>query len=188
MLLATAALALLLTNHQSQIQSPFLPFLDIFNAFPKSYTWDEKEYYLNRGGVPPWVDSYKVAAHRRSNPGLWKEDVELNSRQRLTSDQEIQEDIRAAYFLVNGRLTRQLSLLTGVRVEDISAMARSRPCLMKGRAPPRDALSSSTWLPRTAVVAGAPPLKGMWLAGMPASVLNRYSAARCEDVPTPAVA
>lgn len=28
------ALALLLTNHQAQIQTPFLPFLDLFNAFP----------------------------------------------------------------------------------------------------------------------------------------------------------
>ena len=28
------ALTLLLTNHQAQIQSPFLPFLDIFDAFP----------------------------------------------------------------------------------------------------------------------------------------------------------
>jgi len=92
--------------------------ISIFSAFPKDYTWDEKEYYLNRGGVPPWVDSYKVAAHRRDNPRLWKDDVEITSRQRLTSDQEIQEDIRAAYFLVNGRLTRRLSLLTGVRLED----------------------------------------------------------------------
>ena len=92
--------------------------IGIFSAFPKDYTWDEKEFYLNRGGVPPWVDPYKVAAHRRDNPRLWKEDVELSSRQRLTSDQKIQEDIRAVYFLVNGRLTRQLSLLTGVRLED----------------------------------------------------------------------
>ena len=92
--------------------------ISIFNAFPKDLTWDEKEYYLNRGGVPPWVDPYKVAAHRRANPRLWKDDVEITSRQRLTSDQKIQEDIRAAYFLVNGRLTRRLSLLTGVRLED----------------------------------------------------------------------
>jgi len=92
--------------------------ISIFNTFPKDYTWDEKEYYLNRGGVPPWVDSYKVAAHRRDNPRLWKDDVEVASRLRLTSDLKIQEDIRAAYFLVNGRLTRRLSLLTGVRVED----------------------------------------------------------------------
>jgi TonB-dependent receptor len=92
--------------------------ISIFNAFPKDLTWDEKEYYLNRGGVPPWVDPYKVAAHRRDNPRLWKDDVEITSRQRLTSDQKIQEDVRAAYFLVNGRLTRRLSLLTGVRLED----------------------------------------------------------------------
>lgn len=92
--------------------------IDIFNAFPKSYTWDEKEYYLNRGGVPPWVDSYKVAAHRRDNPRLWKEDVELFSRQRLTSDQEVEETIGAAYLMAGSRITRQLSLLTGVRLED----------------------------------------------------------------------
>ena len=91
--------------------------IEAFTAFPKSYTWDEKEYFLNRGGVPPWVDSYKVAASRRDNPGLWREDVAL-TRTRLTSDQKIQEDIKAAYLMGNFRLTRQLSLLTGVRVED----------------------------------------------------------------------
>ena len=68
--------------------------IDIFNAFPKSYTWDEKEYYLNRGGVPPWVDPYKVAAHRRDNPGLWREDVSFTSG-RLTTEQEIEERIAA---------------------------------------------------------------------------------------------
>ena len=93
--------------------------IDIFNAFPKSYTWDEKEYYLNRGGVPPWVDPYKVAAHRRDNPGLWREDVSFTSG-RLTTEQEIEERIAAAYLMGNFRLTRQLSLLTGLRVEDTS--------------------------------------------------------------------
>jgi iron complex outermembrane receptor protein len=92
--------------------------LQQFNAFPKSYTDDEEEYYLNRGGVPPWVDAYKVAAHRRDNPGLWKEDVELQSRQRLTSDQQIEENIVAAYLMANTRVTRQISILTGVRMED----------------------------------------------------------------------
>lgn len=91
--------------------------IEVFNAFPKDYTWDEKEYYLNRGGVPPWVDPYKVAASRRANPRLWREDVAFTST-RLTSDQKIQEEIKAAYLMGNFRLGRQVSLLTGVRVED----------------------------------------------------------------------
>ena len=91
--------------------------IDAFNAFPKDYTWDEKEYYLNRGGVPTWVDPYKVAASRRDNPGRWKEDVAFTST-RLTSDQQIQEEIKAAYLMANVHLTRQFSLLTGVRSED----------------------------------------------------------------------
>lgn len=92
--------------------------IGIFNAFPKDRTWDEREYYAERGGVPPWVDPYKVAAHRRDNPNLWKEDVDLQSRQRLTSDQEIEENIIAAYLMANTRVTRQISILTGVRMED----------------------------------------------------------------------
>ena len=92
--------------------------LQQFSAFPKAFTDDEKKFYLNRGGVPPWVDPYKVAAHRRNNPSLWKQDVDLQSRQRLTSDQQIEERIIAAYFLANTRITRQLSVLTGVRMED----------------------------------------------------------------------
>ncbi|WP_414662583.1 TonB-dependent receptor [Horticoccus sp. 23ND18S-11] len=92
--------------------------IEIFNAFPKSLTWDEKEYYQNRGGVPPWVDAYKVAAHRRDNPRLWKEDVELSSRARLTTDQQVEETIGAAYVMAGTRITRQLSLLTGVRLEN----------------------------------------------------------------------
>ncbi len=88
-----------------------------FSAFPKSLTWDEKEYYLNRGGVPQWVDAYKVAASRRDQPKLWREDVSFTST-RLTSDQEIQEEIKAAYLMGNVRVTRQFSLLAGVRVED----------------------------------------------------------------------
>lgn len=92
--------------------------LQQFSAFPKAYTDDEEKYYLNRGGVPPWVDSYKVAAHKRDNPGQWKEDVELQSRQRLTSDQQIEENIVAAYVMANTRITRQFSILTGVRMED----------------------------------------------------------------------
>jgi TonB-dependent receptor len=92
--------------------------IGIFNAFPKNRTWDEREYYAERGGVPPWVDSYKVAAHRRDNPRLWKEDVEIFSRQRLTSEQEIEEQIVAAYVMANTRLTRTFSVLYGVRMED----------------------------------------------------------------------
>lgn len=89
-----------------------------FSAFPKDLTDDEEKYYRNRGGVPPWVDAYKVAAHRRDNPSLWKQDVELQARQRLTSDQQIEENIVAAYLMANTRVTRQISILTGVRMED----------------------------------------------------------------------
>ncbi|PHX71467.1 MAG: hypothetical protein CK548_06650 [Opitutia bacterium] len=91
--------------------------IEAFSASSNDYTWDEKEYYLNRGGVPTWVDAYKVAAHRRDNPSKWKEDVSITSG-RLTSDLEIQETIGAAYLMGNVRITRQLSLLTGLRVEN----------------------------------------------------------------------
>lgn len=81
-------------------------------------TSDEHAYFIDRGeGAPPWPDTYKVAAHRRDQPGMWREDVAFSTQSTLQSLRMITERIGAAYVLGNVRL-RQLQVLAGVRFED----------------------------------------------------------------------
>jgi iron complex outermembrane recepter protein len=87
-----------------------------FADIPHTRTADEDKYFKNRGGIPPWVDPYRLAEHQKSSPGLWREDVAFTSG-RLTSDLEIQERIAAVYVMGNMKLDR-LAVLTGVRMED----------------------------------------------------------------------
>jgi iron complex outermembrane receptor protein len=81
-------------------------------------TTDEHRYFISRGeGAPPWPDTYKVAAHRRANPAMWREDVTFSTQNTVQSRRLITERIGAAYVMGNVRI-RQLSVLTGVRFED----------------------------------------------------------------------
>ena len=55
------------------------------------------------------------------------------------------------------------------------------------RADPKDEATTSIWLPTAACTDSAPPRNGTWLAFVLAITLKKYSAARCEPEPTPAL-
>jgi iron complex outermembrane receptor protein len=86
-------------------------FLDL-----RPHPHDEIEYYKDRGGLAPWLDSYAIALDQKENPELWKENVQNSVATRLASDQRITERIQAAYLMGNLRF-RNLDTLAGVRFE-----------------------------------------------------------------------
>ncbi len=87
-----------------------------FADVPHIPTDDEDKYYKNRGGIPPWVNPYAVAAHQKTFPQYWKEDIAFTSG-KLTSLQMVTEKIAALYVMGNMRFGA-LSVLSGIRVED----------------------------------------------------------------------
>ena len=80
-------------------------------------TTDAKEYYQDRGGIPPWPYSDGAARHLSERPELWKEDVAFGAQTKLQSLKTITEKISTAYIMGNIRLGK-VSVLTGARIED----------------------------------------------------------------------
>ena len=80
-------------------------------------TTDAKEYYQDRGGIPPWPYSDGAARHLSERPELWKEDVAFGAQTKLQSLKTIKETISTAYIMGNIRLGK-VSVLTGARMED----------------------------------------------------------------------
>ncbi len=75
--------------------------------------------YLSKSKEPtmPLLDSYRIAAHQRDNPGLWTEDLAYHYQQMLINDRRVQESIAGAYVMGSVQLGR-VSVLGGVRIEE----------------------------------------------------------------------
>jgi TonB-dependent receptor len=75
--------------------------------------------YLSKSKEPtmPMLDSYRIAAHQRDNPGLWTEDLAYHYQQVLINDRQVQEAIAGAYVMGSVQLGR-VSVLGGLRVEE----------------------------------------------------------------------
>jgi TonB-dependent receptor len=87
-----------------------------FADIPHISTEDEDKYFKNRGGIPPWVNPYGVAAHQKTYPQYWKEDIAFTSG-KLTSRQMVTEKI-AALYLMGTMKFGSFQVLAGGRVED----------------------------------------------------------------------
>ena len=83
---------------------------------PHIATKDEDKYFKNRGGIPPWVDPYRLAQSQKDAPQYWKEDIAFTSG-KLTSRQMVTEKIAAVYILGHAKFG-PLTTLAGVRMEN----------------------------------------------------------------------
>jgi iron complex outermembrane recepter protein len=82
------------------------------------YHHKDEKAYAARGGIPPWPNPYLIARHQRVHPELWSLNVASNTQVWHQFNRQIEEQVAAAYLMGNVRLTRQLSVLGGVRMED----------------------------------------------------------------------
>ena len=85
------------------------------SLFDGADTYGDKFLYGIR--QPPLLDPYKVATYMKQYPLAIQDIAAANIARRYTNTQKMAQDITAAYFAGNVKLTRQLALTTGVRAE-----------------------------------------------------------------------
>ena len=66
---------------------------------------------------PDWLDPYKVADYRLTNPAAFQDIQAANYERRMLGTQDLTQEIVAGYFMGNVRLGRA-TVLSGFRVED----------------------------------------------------------------------
>ncbi|MGH7944141.1 MAG: carboxypeptidase-like regulatory domain-containing protein, partial [Opitutaceae bacterium] len=67
--------------------------------------------------APQWFDNQAVARSFKETPSWWVENLNANTRTRLSGNQKINETVSAAYLQAVAKIG-PLSVLTGVRVEE----------------------------------------------------------------------
>ena len=85
------------------------------SLFDGSDTYGDKFLYGIR--PPPLLDPYKVAAYMQQYPLAIQDIAPANIARRYSNTQKMAQDITAAYFAGNVKLTPKLALTTGVRAE-----------------------------------------------------------------------
>ncbi len=85
------------------------------SLFDGADTYGDKFLYGIR--TPPLLDPYKVATYMRQNPLAIQDIASANIARRYSNTQQMAQDISAAYFAGNVKLTPKLALTAGVRAE-----------------------------------------------------------------------